>query len=195
MLTEFQKHKLPRLFALHDLNADGVLARSDFDEFARRIAATRGWESDSEQYRELRSRLLTFWDGLDDVARSMESAQVTRATWFEYWARPLGERERYEQVAAPIGRVLFTMLDRDGDGSVTADESAALYAQGGLDPHDAVETFARLDLDPDGRLSVDEVMQQAERFGPLGAPNRRGARPDAFLDTEKDFYAFAPEAP
>jgi hypothetical protein len=40
MLTAFQKQKLPRLFAVHDLNRDGVINRIDFEEYTRRIGFT-----------------------------------------------------------------------------------------------------------------------------------------------------------
>jgi Ca2+-binding EF-hand superfamily protein len=37
--------------------------------------------------------------------------------------------------------MVFTILDRDGDGSVTADEYAAIYRSGGVDPTEASEAF------------------------------------------------------
>src|SRR5687767_6460971 len=77
MLTEFQKQKLPRLFALHDLNRDGVINRADFEDYARMIASTRGWGTDSAEYVELFGRFLRFWDGLEQVAKSRGARHVT----------------------------------------------------------------------------------------------------------------------
>jgi hypothetical protein len=164
MLTEFQKQKLPALFALHDLNRDGVITRADFEEFTRRVASSRGWGLASAEYQELLSRFLTFWDGLAQTASAGGAGWVTPTEWLDYWDRILGTPGMYDQIAAPIGRTLFTILDQDGDGAVTADEYASMYAHGGLDPAEAAAAFARLDLDGDGRLSVDEVMQLADQF-------------------------------
>jgi Ca2+-binding EF-hand superfamily protein len=88
----------------------------------------------------------------------------------------------YEQVTAPIVRTLMTFLDQDGDGAVTAEEYSAAYSSGGFDPDEAADAFARLDLNSDGRLSIDEIMTLADQyfrgndrsapgnalFGPLG---------------------------
>jgi Ca2+-binding EF-hand superfamily protein len=164
MLTKFQKLKLPKLFALHDLNRDGIISRADFEEYARRIARTRGWGPDSAEYNALLGRFLNFWNGLEQIAESRGSLNVTLTEWYAYWDRILGTPGMYELIAAPIGRMVFTMLDHDGDGSVTGDEYAVVYKHGGLDPDEAPAAFTRLDLDHDGRLSVAEVMTLLDQF-------------------------------
>jgi Ca2+-binding EF-hand superfamily protein len=128
MLTKFQKQKLPRLFAVHDLNRDGVINRADFEEYTRRIASTRGWGPESPEYEELLTRFLTFWNGLEQSARALGASEVTLTEWFEYWDRILGTPGMYEQIAEPIGRMVFTILDQNGDGSITAAEYTAAFS-------------------------------------------------------------------
>jgi Ca2+-binding EF-hand superfamily protein len=164
MLTEFQKQKLPRLFALHDLNRDGVISRADFEEYARRIASTRGWGLESREFIDLRSRFLTFWNGLEKTATERGAHQVTLTDWNAHWDQILSTPGLYAQVAEPIGRMVFTILDQDGDGAVTADEYAATFRYGGLNANDAQAAFARLDADHDGRLSVEEIMTLLDQF-------------------------------
>jgi Ca2+-binding EF-hand superfamily protein len=164
MLTEFQKQKLPRLFAVHDLNRDGVITRSDFEEYTRRIANTRGWGPESDQYQNLLARFLTFWNGLEESARAHGARQVTVTEWLDYWDVILSTPGMFGQIAAPIGRMVFTILDQDGDRSITAEEYASVFAQGGLDPAQAGPAFARLDLNGDGRISVDEIMKLLDQF-------------------------------
>lgn len=164
MLSEFQTQKIRRVFTLHDLNRDGVMSRADFEEYTRRIGTARGWDADSPEYREVLSRFLAFWDGLTQATEVEATGQVTPAEWLEYWDRVLGTPGMFEQVAAPIARALLTSLDEDGDGAVSAEEYAALFSSGGFSAEEAAEAFARLDIDHDGRLSIDEVTQMTERF-------------------------------
>jgi Ca2+-binding EF-hand superfamily protein len=164
MLTEFQKQKLPRLFALHDLDGDGALTRDDFEAYARGIASERGWDDRSEDARELRTRFLTFWDGLKETGASTGSARVGVPEWLEYWDRILANPALYDGMITPLARMVFTILDRDGDGAVTAEEYATIYQHGGLDSAEAPEAFARLDGDGDGRLSIDEVVRLFDEF-------------------------------
>jgi Ca2+-binding EF-hand superfamily protein len=162
MLTEFQKQKLPRLFDLHDRDRDGVLTRADFEEFARSVASSRGWSADSAESQELLSRFLTFWNGLAETAGG--AGRVTATAWLDYWDRILGTPGMFDEIAAPIARLVFTILDQDDDGFVTAGEYAGMYGYSGLDPAEAAPAFARLDVDHDGRLSVDEIMQLVHQF-------------------------------
>jgi Ca2+-binding EF-hand superfamily protein len=164
MLTPFQKQKLPLLFAVHDLNQDGVINRSDFEEYSARIAKTRGWGRDSAEYKQLVDRFMTFWNGLEEVARRKGARQVTVKEWLEDWDEILANPRLYDQIVPPIGRAIFTMLDQDGDGQITAKEYAITFKQGGLDEKDAAAAFERLDLNHDGRLSSEEFITLAEQF-------------------------------
>ena len=137
MLTDFQKQKLPRLFSVHDLNHDGRIDRTDFEEYAKRIAANRGWGPGSSEASDLRGRFLAFWDGLGEVGARHGRSAVTMEDWLEYWDQILGTPGMYDSLAVPIARMVFTILDRDGDGSVTGDEYAAIYDAGGSDRRQA----------------------------------------------------------
>ena len=164
MLTDFQKQKLPKLFSVHDLNRDGRIDRSDFEEYAKRIASSRGWGPGSTEASDLRGRFLAFWGGLGEVGAQHGRSSVTMDDWLEYWDEILGTPGMYDRLATPIARMVFTILDRDGDGSVTADEYAAIYDAAGADRRQASSAFARMDGDQDGRLSVDEIMTLLDQF-------------------------------
>ena len=164
MLTPFQKQKLPRLFAVHDLNQDGVINRADFEEYSARIANTRGWGRDSAEYKELVDRFMTFWNGLEEVARRKGARQVTVKEWLDDWDEILASPKLYDQIVLPIGRAIFTVLDQDGDGEITAKEYANTFKFSGLEEKDAADAFQRLDLDHDGRLSSEEFITLAHQF-------------------------------
>ena len=164
MLTEFQKQKLPRLFAVHDLDGNGLIDHADFDEYARRIASTRGWGRESPEYKDLQSSFGTFWMGLEQSARARGATYVDGKEWLAYWDRIFSTPGLFEQMIRPIGHTVFTMLDADGDGAVTAHEYALIYDNGGLDPADAAPAFARLDLNHDGRLTIEEMMTLLDQF-------------------------------
>jgi Ca2+-binding EF-hand superfamily protein len=164
MLTDLQKKKLPNLFAVHDLDRDGVLRRGDFEQYATRVASVRGWEPGSPQHEELTTRFMTFWDGFESFADASGDLRITLEEWLLYWDQILSTPGMYDQVAKPIGDFIFNLFDRDGDGRVTQEEYAFIYQFGGLDPAQAAAAFARLDLDGDGFLSVSEIMTLLGQF-------------------------------
>ena len=84
MLTDLQKRKIKNLFAVHDLDRDGVLRQRDFEEYTRRITTPRGWKPGSPEYDEVRSRFMTFWAGLTAKADTSHDHRVTIDEWFAY---------------------------------------------------------------------------------------------------------------
>jgi juvenile hormone diol kinase len=107
---------------------------------------------------------MTFWNGLEQVARARGASQVTVTDWLEYWDKILQSPAMYDEMVPPIGRTLFSILDHDGDGAVTADEYAQTLTNSGVDASEAGSVFERLDTNHDGLLSVDEFVALADQF-------------------------------
>jgi Ca2+-binding EF-hand superfamily protein len=157
MLTDLQKRKITNLFAVHDLDRDGVLRQRDFEEYTRRITSSRGWKPGSPEYDEVRSRFMTFWAGLTAKADTSHDQRVTIDEWFAYWDQLLATQALYDAIPQPIADSVFSLLDTNGDGHITADEYEHIYRAGGSNPAVAAEAFAKLDLDHDGKISVEEM--------------------------------------
>jgi Ca2+-binding EF-hand superfamily protein len=163
MLTRFQKQKLTNLFAIHDLDRDGMLEQSDYVEYTRRLAGKRGVEPGSAQYDELLSRFLGFWDMLREIADQNQNRSVTLREWFACFEQLLSLPDAAENMGS-IGKAVFGMLDRNGDGVVTLDEYRWLYSSGALDPTLAGDSFKRLDTDHDGRITTAELSTRLVEF-------------------------------
>jgi EF hand len=173
MLTEFQKRKIANLFAVHDLNRDGALERSDYVDYANRLAAAGGHRPGSAKYEELMSRFLGFWEMLRQAADRNHDNRVTMREWLVLFDELLSSPAAVEHLR-PIGEAVFTMLDRKGDGSVTLDEYKWLYTSGAVDPKHAVESFKRLDTDHDGRITTSELSARLVEFFTSNDPKSPG---------------------
>jgi Ca2+-binding EF-hand superfamily protein len=163
MLTRFQKQKLTNLFAVHDLDRDGALEKSDYVEYTRRLAGKRGIGPGSPKYDELLARFLSFWDMLRQTADRNQDERVTPREWFACFERLL-ESPASAQNMKPIGDAVFGMLDRNDDGVVTLEEYKWLYSSGGLDPNLAADSFKRLDTDHDGQITTAELSARLFEF-------------------------------
>lgn len=163
MLTQFQKQKLTNLFAVHDLDRDGALEKSDYVEYTRRLAGKRGLVAGTAKYDELLSQFLGFWGMLEQIADQNQDKRVTLREWFACYDRLLSLPDSAEQIR-PIGEAVFGMLDRNGDGAVTLEEYKWLYSSGGLDPNLAADSFKKLDTDHDGRISTSELSARLAEF-------------------------------
>ena len=74
----------------------------------------------------------------------------------------------------PIGRMVFTILDQDGDDAVTVGEYCAIFEPAGINPAEATAAFEHLDLNHDGRLGIDEILQLADQFFRSNNPSDPG---------------------
>jgi juvenile hormone diol kinase len=173
MLTEFQKRKIANLFAIHDLNHDGALERSDYVEYVTRISAESGLGPGSAKYEELLSRFLGFWDMLRQAADQNHDNRVTKREWFALFEQLLASPAAVDKMR-PIGEAVFAMLDRNGDGNITLDEYKWLYSSGALDPRLAADSFKRLDTDRDGRITTSELSMRLFEFFMSDDPNAPG---------------------
>lgn len=164
MLTDLHERKFTKLFTLHDTNKDGVLEQSDYEQIAQGIVAIRGWDPGAPEATELRARIMRFWDGVKSKADESGDGRVTIKEFLAYMDQLLTTSGEFSSVMSPIATMVWQTMDRDRDGSVTADDYAQVYIMRGQDPALAKENFAHIDLDGDGVLSLDELMVMIEQF-------------------------------
>ena len=161
MLTDLQRKKLPNLFNLHDTDRDGRIRQADYDQVAQDLARGRGMAADSPEAQELRSRFATAWDSMSEFA---DADGLSLDGWLAYWDRVISTDGMYEKVLSPIGEFVFSMLDRDGSGSVNAQEYIMFYKVMSFEEDEAREVFQQLDSDGSGSLSREEILAMLEQY-------------------------------
>ncbi len=175
MLPDILLKKLTRHFHFRDLNKDGYVERSDWEQCAQNLTAIRGWEAGSSEYEDVMERHVdmwtTFWqpadlnyDGKVSLEEYLHLAETQRKMGFDY------EMGRVRKLFAAI----FDTLDLDADGELTLAEYKLFFQAWGLEEALAVEAFNSLDLNADARLSRAAFLQYGVNFYINDEPNVPG---------------------
>ncbi len=164
MLTDLQRKKLTRYFRMYDVDDDGRIARPDLERVVENVRALHDAETGSSAYRNLREAYLLWWEALRTAADADEDGGVDLSEWLSYWGDVLADEGRYENEVASVARGLFDVFDTDRDGVLGPDEFCNFYGVYGLKSAMARQVFLDLDLDGDGAVSHDELMQMAHEF-------------------------------
>ncbi len=164
MLTEFQKEKLPRLFAMYDSDTNGFIEQEDFVRLTQAFARVRAWQPGTEEYDALETRLLSRWQKMVQFADANRDERVSLPEWLAYVDDMLGSEDAYEAEVRKIASTVFSVFDRDGDGKLTAEEYRESYEAMGLDKTLADDIFHRLDLNADGYISRSEHLTLIAQF-------------------------------
>src|SRR5437868_6466249 len=98
MLTDFQKKKLSRLFAVLDADHNNQLERNDYTDVVSNLARIHGWVPGSPQYTKAEALYLTIWDKLKGLADQNGDGKVTLEEFLEFHALMLSTPEMYEEL-------------------------------------------------------------------------------------------------
>mmetsp|Transcript_37721 Transcript_37721/g.99724 ORF Transcript_37721/g.99724 Transcript_37721/m.99724 type:complete len:143 (-) Transcript_37721:415-843(-) len=111
---------------------------------------------------------------VNQTVRTDAAGKVVAHDSYEDWKRKTAAKKLATALSTEAGRVelkaLYTSLDIDGDGRLTADEwSSGLAANehlikkyfGGCTIEETAETFNRIDSDDNGSLSWEEFLDGA----------------------------------
>lgn len=164
MLTDAQRTKIPKLFAMYDANGDGLLKREDMQRAFEGLMQAGGWNADSAEYKLFGDRFMSRWNRMRAVADANRDDIVTLDEYLTYWDKMLGQEGGYEQDVRGIGDIAFIVFDRDQDGFITLDEYRRFYRAVGLDPGYANTVYAKLGWNDERKISKDEYLQLIRDF-------------------------------
>jgi|JI10StandDraft_1071094.scaffolds.fasta_scaffold41502_4 Ca2+-binding EF-hand superfamily protein len=175
-LSPLQARKFTTLFAHFDTNGDGVLSEADFRQQAQRIQQSFGWSNDEKRTRRLFESRSELFQRLASGADKDRDGTVTLAEFLRYFERQL-LAYRAAGVASPwlvsSCRDLIELIDQDGSCAISASEYGRLLSAMGSDA-DPQATFARLDRNQDGKLTLDELIGLSLEFLTSDDPEAAG---------------------
>jgi Ca2+-binding EF-hand superfamily protein len=176
MLTPLQQEKLTHYFHLYDVDDDGRVARTDFERVAENVRALHLAAEKSVQHRSIRDGFLLRWETLRASADADDNGAVDLTEWLRHWEEVLADEARYQNEVAQLADRLFELFDTDGDGVLGADEFCNFYGIYGLKAAMARLVFLDLDVDGDGDVTRQELMDMVHEFYRGDDPSAPGNR-------------------
>jgi Ca2+-binding EF-hand superfamily protein len=167
MFSEFQKRKLALAFRYQDLNHDGFLERSDYEEYARRICEAQGFAPGSPEHE--RVYALTCredrWtqNGVQIVDQDGDN-RISFEEILEWCATVVSDENLFSRFVTGYVHSMMALWDRDQDGKLDVDEYAKLLVCHGVTDEAAREAFGHLDRDGDGYFTVHEGVEAIKDF-------------------------------
>jgi Ca2+-binding EF-hand superfamily protein len=174
MLTDSQLKRLPKMFAVNDTNGDGVVTQEDYEAAARSLGRFRNLEPGTSDYEDVHATMMAHWNDLRERVDADGDNRVTLEEWLAYWDKVLMTEGEYERVGKPVSVTVFNTLDRDGDSQISPAEYTHWLSQWGVDEKVALDCFARLDFNGDGRITVDEWAEVVRDFFQSSDPSSLG---------------------
>ncbi|MGE0487796.1 MAG: EF-hand domain-containing protein [Vulcanimicrobiota bacterium] len=165
-MSPLRRRKLLKLFAVTDVDGNGVIELEDYRRVLEFLSQRRGWGQDHPDYQRLQTMLAKNWESLQSTADINGDGMVTQTEWLTTWENFYQQLPTSDSVPAwfeQFARALFEALDIDSDGRICkADYQTFLEAHGLSEDVDTI--FSRLDLNGDGHISWDEALQLAAEF-------------------------------
>ncbi|MFF7251139.1 EF-hand domain-containing protein [Embleya sp. NPDC008237] len=151
-MSAFIQEKPRHMFALFDVDGNGVVTADDFRERADRIVEQFP-DADPQKVQAVRRQYADLWQELAEAADADGDGKVTES---EFTA--VLESASPQAAAATIGRHMaeFTLADTNGDGHLDRREIVPLLKGYGVQASRVDTVMSVLDKDGDGRISGDE---------------------------------------
>lgn len=171
MLSTRQREKLSHLFRVYDIDRNGFVEVDDFERVIHTLASARGWKPDGAPYARLRRAYMSQWQAIGVAASPPGSGRVKPDGWFAFWSVVLSSPD--DSGIRRITDPLFDVMDADGDGSISLEESRMWFAAHGNE-QEADHVFPVCDLNGDGRISREEWAILVREFFFSNEPDARG---------------------
>ncbi|NEQ70228.1 MAG: hypothetical protein F6K21_33000 [Symploca sp. SIO2D2] len=145
-------------FKLMDVNGDGFLSLSDYEEIANRLIELQGNSSDPEAIRTLFYNL--FQNMIAGGASVDASTKITEEEAVANAAKAVSVLQSAPEVGRQKNEVFFDIIDTDKSGEISREEYRKYIAvySGGDQPERADQAFDSIDTDGNGSITREEFV-------------------------------------
>ncbi|MGE7384585.1 EF-hand domain-containing protein [Streptomyces sp. NPDC004126] len=174
MLGTVQRTNMNRMFDTIDVSGDGVISKADFEIMAQRV---RGMSPsmDADLAAEIDDAFDAWWEAIRVAADADGNGEVSREEFVAAIENGLENDADYGDTMVRHAELTFRAADEDGDGRLTPVEMERIYRAFGLNEQFSEDVFARIDLDGDGYVSVDECVRATRDLYSSNDPQSPGA--------------------
>jgi len=146
-------------FKLMDVNGDGFLSLSDYEEIANRLIELQGNSSDPEAIRTLFYNL--FQNMIAGGASVDASTKITEEEAVANAAKAVSVLQSAPEVGRQKNEVFFDIIDTNNSGEISREEYRKYIAvySGGDQPERADKAFDSIDTDGNGSITREEFVE------------------------------------
>jgi Ca2+-binding EF-hand superfamily protein len=166
MLTDFQRRKLSRMFEMYDVDKNGLVEQTDYEQIAKNLSSIYGLSAGSPERAQLHATHMAFWNSVRQLSSEQAQSRVTREEFVNGYGKLVGNKQSFLAQMGGLADAVIAISDRNGDGQLSVKE----YADNlrgfdmALSEQDAIEAARHLGIDGDGQLSRAEIMRLLEEF-------------------------------
>jgi Ca2+-binding EF-hand superfamily protein len=152
-MADFFAQKIKTLFTRFDMDKNGMIEVTDFNEWSAKLAKISGLSADRSAA--LTKSLLSVWNTYFLPADTNHDGSVEVPELVTYMKLALTDATKRTAIEATLP-LIFDAVDSNLDNAIAADEFAAYFASLGInDSAFATQVFKSMDSNNDGVLSKD----------------------------------------
>ena len=174
MLSELRTRKYTALFACFDFDKNGILERSDYEQFAQNLSRAYELAPGSTPYASMHAETMALWDFVQSIADHDNDQRISCDEFMAAYAELTDRDETFHQLLGGYAAYIIRMGDRDGDGQLSEDEYATILWCYGIADGPARAAFRSLTADGDGFLSNADMERVFAEFFRSDDPNAPG---------------------
>jgi Ca2+-binding EF-hand superfamily protein len=175
MITELHERKYDKLFRFLDVNLNGMLEFEDMLAYAARITSAFDVAPTAPKAQALVDALQLFWDTLLSSLDLDGDRRISPEEWRAGMTVAfLDDMDGFVRAIRPTVLAAAAMVDTDGDGVVSRTEFVRAGIALGVTQEDKEAAFDHLDIDGNGSLSIDEIVEAIRDFVMSEDPDVRG---------------------
>ncbi len=174
MLSELRTRKFTALFACFDFDKNGVLEKSDYEQFAQNLSQAYNLTPGTPAHAAMHAETMALWDFIHNVADQDGDHRITPTEFIDAYIAMTDNDETFLQLLGGYAEFVIRTGDQDGDGRLDEDEYTTILWCYGIAEADARAAFRHLVTDGSGYLSNATMEQLFAEFFRSADPEAPG---------------------